>query len=75
LGIGIDSDGYVYVSEGYPNYRIQKFDSEGNFITKWGSEGSGDGQFKEPLNIAVDSLGNVYIADAYNQHIQVFSLT
>ena len=37
------------------NDRIQKFDSNGNFITKWGSKGTGDGEFKTPIGIAVDS--------------------
>ena len=35
------------------NNRIQKFDSNGNFITKWGTVGSGDGQFNEPTGIAI----------------------
>ena len=41
--------------------RIQKFDSNGTFITKWGSEGSDDGQFDGPKGIAIDSSGNVYV--------------
>ena len=45
------------------NDRIQKFDSNGTFITKWGSHGSGDGQFYYPNGVAVDSSGNVYVAD------------
>ena len=35
------------------NHRIQKFTSEDEFVTKWGSEGSGDGQFDWPSGIAV----------------------
>ncbi|CAN5649309.1 hypothetical protein BH23THE1_BH23THE1_35430 [soil metagenome] len=56
----------------YYNNRIQKFDSEGNFLTKWGSEGSGDGQFILPTGIAIDSTGNVYVVDYNNHRIQVF---
>ena len=33
------------------------------FITKWGSSGSEDGQFNYPVGVAVDSSGNVYVAD------------
>ena len=33
------------------------------FITKWGSKGNGDGQFYNPYGVAVDSSGNVYVAD------------
>ena len=54
------------------NNRIQKFDSNGAFITKWGSYGSEDGQFHYPIGVAVDSSGNVYVADSYNNRIQKF---
>src|ERR671918_2405144 len=48
----------------YANIRIQKFDTDGKFITKWGSEGDGEGQFKIPHGIAVDSSGSsVYVTD------------
>ena len=43
-GVVLDSKGKVYVSE-RSGLRIQKFDPDGNFITKWDSEGTGDGQF------------------------------
>ena len=71
-GIDVDKYGKVYVAD-QGNNRVQKFDSNGNFITKWGSEGSGDGQFNLPEGIAVDSSGNVYIADTGNNRIEVFS--
>ena len=44
----------MYVADSY-NHRIQKFDSDGNFITKWGSKGTGDGEFNTPHGISVDS--------------------
>jgi tripartite motif-containing protein 71 len=42
------------------------------FITKWGSIGSGDGQFNGTLDIASDATGNVYVADANNKSVQKF---
>ena len=43
-----------------------------HFVKEWGSEGSGDGQFKDIHGIAVDSKDNVYVADNGNNRIQVF---
>ncbi len=43
------------------------------FVTKWGSLGSGDGQFNSPFGVAVDSSGNVYVADINNHRIQKFN--
>ncbi|MCP5017469.1 MAG: 6-bladed beta-propeller, partial [Ketobacter sp.] len=34
-GIAVDGSGNVYVVD-FENHRIQKFDSEGDFLTKWG---------------------------------------
>jgi tripartite motif-containing protein 71 len=43
-----------------------------NFITKWGSQGEGDGQFTHPQEAALDSSDNVYVADGSNNRIQKF---
>ncbi len=71
-GIAVDHFGNVYVAD-YSNYRIQKFDSNGNFITKWGSYGTGNGQFNGPNDIAFDSEGNVYVVEIYNRRVQKFT--
>jgi hypothetical protein len=58
------------------NHRVQVFDSQGNFIRKWGSYGSGDGQFANPLGIALDQVGRVYVTDYDNTNtwarVQIF---
>jgi DNA-binding beta-propeller fold protein YncE len=77
--IALDSQGNIYVVDS-GNHRIQKFTSNGRFITKWGSNngdgtmGSGDGEFHNPYGIAVDSEGSVYISDTDNLRIQVFRI-
>ena len=64
----------MYVAD-TANNRIQKSTSEGEFLTKWGSEGSGDGEFDRPHGISIDKRGNVYVVDTENNRIQTFSLT
>jgi DNA-binding beta-propeller fold protein YncE len=62
----------MYVAD-WGNNRVQKFDSNGKFLTKGGTTGSGDGQFDEPTAIALDSSGNVYVVDRGNSRIQLFA--
>ena len=51
---------------------VKKFDTTGNFITKFGSLGKGDGQFTDPEHLAIDSDGNVYVSDRKSNTISVF---
>lgn len=77
--VALDSAGNVYVTDP-GNYRVQVFDSSGNFLRKWGSSGSGNGQFSwgyvgspyAPLGIAIDSSNNVYLSDGGNARVQKF---
>jgi DNA-binding beta-propeller fold protein YncE len=84
-GVAVDSSGDVYVADRYNN-RIQKFQLANPcpagttqitsgicFITKWGTYGSGDGQFNDPGGVAVDSSGDVYVTDRGNNRIQKFT--
>jgi len=74
-----DSDDNIYVSDGYTNSRVAKFDKRGTWVKSWGSRGSGGphadenpGQFNTPHNIGIDRQNNVYVADRGNRRIQVF---
>jgi DNA-binding beta-propeller fold protein YncE len=70
--IAIGPDGSVYVVDSGRN-RIVKFSPDGQVLTTWGSEGSGDGLFKGFSSVAVDPINNkVYVADSLNSRIQVF---
>jgi tripartite motif-containing protein 71 len=80
-GIEVDGRGHVYASSfgccgaGPSDDRLQEFSSTGMFLSRWGSLGSGDGQFFEPLGVAVDASGDVYVADLSNKRIQKFTAT
>ncbi len=65
-------DGSKFVSDGYGNSRIAKFDKEGNFVKSWGERGSGKGEFNTPHSIVMDRNQNIYVADRGNSRIQVF---
>lgn len=67
-----DSAGNIFVSDGYGNSRVAKFDKNGVFIKSWGSRGTEPGQFSTPHTIATDAQGNVYVGDRGNRRIQVF---
>ena len=70
-GIVVDKNKHVYVGDGL-NARIQEFDSRGNFLMKWGSHGSNDGQFLSVVDLALDAQGNIYAVDENRDDIQKF---
>ena len=65
-------DGTFFVSDGYDNTRVVKFDRTGKYVTSWGTKGTGPGQFDLPHCIAVDAARRVYVADRSNHRIQIF---
>jgi DNA-binding beta-propeller fold protein YncE len=71
-GVAVDASGNVIVADTYAS-RIQVLNSSGTFLRKWGSSGSGDGQFNTPRGVVVDTSGNVIVADTGNNRIQVFN--
>jgi peptidylamidoglycolate lyase len=71
--ISFAPDGSFYISDGYTNTRIMKFDKNGKFLFQWGSDGTGPGQFKVHVHdVAIDKDGKVYVADRGGNRVQVF---
>ena len=67
-----DSDGNIYISDGYVNSRVAKYDKNGDWVKSWGSKGTAPGQFRLPHAIAIDRSNNIYVGDRTNRRIQVF---
>lgn len=75
-GIDTDSAGNIYVGDIY-NHRVQKFTAGGVFISQFGSRGAGNGQFESRdmlgmQGVALDSQGNIWVADSALARIQKF---
>jgi sugar lactone lactonase YvrE len=68
-----DQQGDIFISDGYINSRVAKFDKNGDWVKSWGDKGTGEGQFDTPHSIASDAKGNIYVADRGNRRIQVFT--
>ena len=62
----------IYVCEYGGDHRIQKFTAAGKHLLTFGTFGTGDGQFQRPSGIVWDD-GRLYIADAINNRVQVFT--
>ncbi|MBI4887494.1 MAG: hypothetical protein HY824_10400 [Acidobacteria bacterium] len=67
-------DGTFFVSDGYANSRVVKFNKNGTPLMWWGSlqPAKGDGEFTVPHGIAVGDDRRVYVSDRFNRRIQVF---
>ena len=53
--------------------RISKFAPDGTFIMSFGRWGYGDGEFRSPHSLAMDSQGRLFVADRGNRRIQIFT--
>src|SRR5262245_26481218 len=69
--VGFDPQGNIFVSDGYGNSRVVKYDKNGVFLKMVGHRGTGPLEFNTPHGLAVDGQGNVYVADRANNRIQV----
>src|SRR6267142_3692895 len=71
--VGFDPQGNIFISDGYCNNRVVKYDKDGRFVAQAGSEkaGSALGEFNLPHGLQVDLQGNVWVADRTNNRYQV----
>ena len=70
-------DGTFFVSDGYTNTRVVKFDKTGKFLMTWGQKGNAPNETRPSYmntvhSVAVDAKRRVYVADRANSRIQIF---
>ena len=68
-------NGDIFIADGHDtsgNNRIVKFDKDGNYLDEWGTTGGGNGEFRDPHALAMDSQGRLFVADRGNSRIQIF---
>jgi tripartite motif-containing protein 71 len=73
-GDAIDSQNNLWVAD-TGNNRIEEFNEKGEYVSKFGSEGTGNGQFKGPRGPAIAPNGSIWVADAGNARIEKCSTT
>jgi peptidylamidoglycolate lyase len=69
-------DGTFFVSDGYTNTRVVKFDKNGKYLLSWGKPASGPNpgpsEMRTVHGIAIDNQRRVYVSDRSNSRIQIF---
>ncbi|MBI4902792.1 MAG: hypothetical protein HY820_04105 [Acidobacteria bacterium] len=65
-------NGDLYVSDGYVNSRIVRYNKNLEYVQHWGKKGKGDGEFDTAHDVTVDRRGRVYVADRANNRVQIF---
>ncbi|HEX3644559.1 MAG TPA: peptidyl-alpha-hydroxyglycine alpha-amidating lyase family protein [Vicinamibacterales bacterium] len=70
--VGWDAQGNIFVTDGYGDNRVVKYDKNGRFLKSAGVRGNGPGQLNLPHTMAMDAAGNVYIGDRGNARVQVW---
>ena len=70
--IAFDSRDHLYVTD-EQNQRVTVFDSDGQFLRKWGSPGRGDGEFNGPAGVAAGPDDSIYVVEQHNARVQRFS--
>ena len=70
--IALDSEGNIFVSDGYGNARIHKYSPEGDHLLSWGDRGDQPGQFSISHSVRIDKENRVWSCDRENCRLQIF---
>ena len=67
-----DDDGNIFVSD-EAMHKISRFNPDGEFVSRWGANGDGNGEFDAPNGIAFDLDGNMMVVDSKNHRVQRYT--
>jgi len=70
--VSLAPNGELYVSDGYGNSRVHRYDANGKLLQSWGEPGEGAGLFRLPHSVWAHTDGRVFVADRENDRIQIF---
>ena len=82
--VAVAGDGNVYAADELENfiavfgpdgpfYTFPDFNPDGEYLSKWGETGSGEGQIDGPSGLAFDGDDNLYVVDSRNDRVQKFT--
>jgi len=69
-------NGDIFVADGHSpkgNNRVVKYNSKGEYLMEFGGDGAEFGEMYEPHSLAMDSQGRLFVADRYNDRVQIFT--
>ncbi|WP_348080239.1 6-bladed beta-propeller [Mucilaginibacter sp.] len=69
------SNGNAVVTNAFGVAYVSIIDKDGNFVTRWGTYGTGDSKFQNIEEIALDDEQNIYVVDGQNNYVQKFDQT
>jgi sugar lactone lactonase YvrE len=67
----LTTDGEMYVTDGYGNKHVHRFDRSGNLVQTWGEQGTGPGQFALPHDVWIEN-DRALVCDRENRRVQLF---
>jgi len=74
-GVAVGPTGHIFVADFF-NQRVQELTATGEFVRQWGTTGEKGyifaGGFNYPIDVAVAADGTLFVADGYNDRVQVF---
>jgi DNA-binding beta-propeller fold protein YncE len=73
-GVAVDRKTNNIIVADSLNDRIQVFNSKCRFLFKFGETGTGEGQLRYPVGIAVNPEGNIFVSEYHNHRVSIFTL-